>query len=218
MYCKVNRKFKLLTSIILITFVVILNVFVQPVAKAADNDIKQDKYLRKLISDISYYTSCEMASSMKLKTKTEKLKGYNALSISAVVGYCNDMYSFSKNDIQKISYDLFGIKPNISVIPESDSPKVKYIVKNNDDNYKEFQYSGGEFGMSSPKTKIVKISKVKKNIYDVKIINKIAIYSDDGSIITGVKKVGTTNIRIKKNSKSVYKYNIIKLKYKGKVL
>lgn len=215
---------KTLKQILSLGLVIALCVCLLPAnAHAAGKNVtasmKKDKNLQELIDGIAICTTsmlCERAGTKQSKkTVKEPLKGYNALSIAANVAHQNHENYFTKKDIHKWTYDLFGIKPNIKSIPSYPSYETKkriWISKSIETSasHKPYQYCGGDWGIYKPLYTIKKIVKVKKNVYDVTITNKL------GSRETPeVKNVGTTYMRVKKNSKSAYKYKITSLKHKG---
>lgn len=147
--------------------------------------------------------------------RKEVLKGYNALTIASIVAYQYEKTEFTTKEIQAWTYKLFGIRPDTSCIPDSESPKCKYIGKRfKDEKYtkKPFCYRGGDWSEEHPGYKIKKIMKVKKNVYDVVIINMCGLEGDKGQI-EQYHAVGKSYIRIVKNRKSSYKYNVKSYKY-----
>lgn len=190
-----------------------------PSAQAAGENVtasmKMNKYVKKISKDMASYTSSKLINRSSRKTKKEKLKGYNALSIAGYLGYQHGKNFFSAEEIQERTYNLFGIRPNTSSIPKWPSSKVKYIIENSSDySSKPYKYYGGDWSMMVPKYSIARVIKRRKNVYDVTIYNKIGYISDVTGKIEEVEKIGTTVIRIKKNPKSSYRYKVTRLRYK----
>ena len=178
--------------------------------KNVTKKLKNDKYIKKISKDMALYVDAQEHA-----TRKEVLKGYNALSIAAIVAYQHGKYQFTAKEIQAWTYKLVGIKPDTSCIPDSDSPKCRYIGKRYEDEEfekKPFCYRGGDWGETYPGYKIKKVLKVKKSVYDVEIINLYGEYGANGKG-TNFESVGKTTIRIVKNSKSSYKYKVKILKY-----
>lgn len=215
---------KKLKQVLNLSLVIALCVCLLPVnAHAAGKNVtasmKKDKNLQELVGSIAICTTsmlCEQAGTKQSKkTVKETLKGYNALSIAANVAHQNRENYFTKKDIHKWTYDLFGIKPNVKSIPSYPSYETKkriWISKSikNSTSHKPYQYCGGDWGSYKPLYAIKKIVKVRKNVYDITIINKL-----ESRETPEVKNLGTTYMRVKKNSKSAYKYKITRLKHKG---
>lgn len=189
--------------------------------KNVTSSMKQDKNLRKISRDIALYTSAELCNARSKRIITERLNGYNALSIAGYLGvqsypYRSASYSqkhingYTKKDIQKITYDLFGNKPKTNTIPLMTSSKKKWIAKSTYPSSKPYQYSGGSWGNYVPSYSIKRIVRIKKNVYDITITNGLGLYMSKTK-----RTVGTTYIRIKKNPRSIYGYNITRLRYKG---
>lgn len=188
---------------------------VEAAGKNVTASMKKNKYVKKISKDMASYTSSKLISGYPKKTKKEKLKGYNALSIAGYVGYQHGKSFFSKKEIQKRTYNLFGIKPKTSTVPTMYSSKAKHLVKRDSDySSKPYEYFGGDWSSMVPKYSIKKVVKVKKNVYDVTIHNKVGYISDITGKIESVEKIGTTVIRIKKNPKSSYKYKVTRMRYK----
>lgn len=205
---KHNKK---ILSFILVFAICILPMNTEAAGKDVTSSIKKDKAVKKIVRDICAYTTSELCSARGTKTKKESLKGYNALSIAAFIGYQHGQFDYTSKEIQKITNNLFGIKPKTSSIPSIDSAKTRWIAKSSESRTnKPYMYSGGDWGNHEPKYTIKRIIKVKKGVYDITVTNKLN-FLEKGK----VKNVGTTYIRIKKYSKSSYKYKITNLKYKG---
>ena len=150
--------------------------------KNVTSSMKKDKKLKELTACIATCTTsmlCERAGTKKSKTTVkEALKGYNALSIAANVAHQNKENYFTKKEIHKWTYDLFGIKPDVKSIPGYPSYETKkriWISKNMETSFssKPYQYCGGDWGIYKPLYSIKKIVKVKKSVYDLTIINKL---------------------------------------------
>lgn len=210
---RLKRILSIILMLTLLVLVVPLNT--QAARKNVTVSMKKNKYIKKISRDMASYTSSKLINRSSKKTKKEKLKGYNALSIAGYLGYQHGKDFFTAKEIQKRTYNLFGIRPNTSSIPEWSSSKAKYIVKNSSEHSnKPYEYFGGDWSMMVPKYSIVKVVKIKKNVYDVTIHNKIGYISDETGKIEEVEKIGTTGIQIKKNPKSSYKYKVTRLRYK----
>ena len=114
-----------------------------------------------------------------------------------------------------MTYNLFGKKADLSKIPGepvyNKSEGYKYWVYY-DKRERKYYYCGGDWGDYIPSTKIKKIVKIKKDVYDITFTNKLCCLDYENN---RTENMGTTMIRVKANSKSSYKYVIIKLKYKG---
>lgn len=206
------KRFKKVLALLLILTLCAAPMETQAAKKNVTASMKKNKYVRKIAKNISLYTNAEMQGRDSGKKKKEKISGYNALSIAGFVGYQNGKYQFTKKEIQRITYNLFGKKPKTSSIPSIESKKRKWIAKTPSswsNVNKPYVYAGGDWGTYKPLYSISKVVKVKKNVYDVTIINKSGSWENDE-----VKVLGKTYIRIKKNSKSSYKYKITSLKYK----
>ncbi|HCT90226.1 MAG TPA: hypothetical protein DF613_02405 [Lachnospiraceae bacterium] len=176
-------------------------------AKDVTASMKKDKNLKKIVKLIAPYATGQVREKKK---ETETFQGYQALSAAANVSYSNGLgSSFTKKEIQKLTYDLFGIKPGTKSIPAFKSSRRKWIAKTPYSSGKPYVYSGGDWGARKPRYKIQKIQKVKTNVYDVTIINQICYADENGRI----EKIGKTCIRLKKNKKSSYRYTITRLKY-----
>lgn len=208
---KMMKHIKKLLSIILVFAICITPINAEATGKNVTSSMKKNKAVKKIVRDICTYTTCELCERRSTKTKKESLKGYNALSIAGFIGYQHGQYDYTSKEIQKITNNLFGIKPKTSSIPSLKSSKKKWISKSSCSiTKKPYMYSGGDWGCYQPKYAIKKIVKVKKDTYDITVANKLHIM-DEGK----TRNVGTTYMRIKKYSKSSYKYKVTKLKYKG---
>lgn len=205
------KHIKKILSFLLVFAICIIPINAKAAGKNVTSSMKKDKAVKKIVRDICAYTTCELCERRNTKAKNESLKGYNALSIASFVGYQHGQYDYTSKEIQKITNNLFGIKPKTSSIPSVDSAKRRWIAKSSESRTdKPYMYSGGDWGNHEPKYIIQKIIKVKKGVYDITVINKLN-FLEEGK----VKNVGTTYMRIKTYSKSSYKYKITKLKYKG---
>ncbi len=205
------KYFKKFLSFILISAICIMPMNAEAAGKNVTSSMKKDKAIKKIVRDICSYTTCELCEARSTKTKKVSLKGYNALSIAAFVEYQNGRVSYTSKEIQKATNNLFGIKPKTNSIPSIDSPKRRWISKSTGFRAdKPYMYSGGDWGAHQPSYTIKKVVKVKKGVYDITVTNKLKIL-DEGKTRT----VGTTYMRIKKYSKSSYKYKITKIKLKG---
>ena len=202
---------KRIIALVIVFALCVIPMNAEAAGKNVTSSMKKNKSVKKLVRDICAYTTCELCERKNTKTKKENLKGYNALSIAAFIGYQNGQYDYTSKEIQKITNNLFGIKPKTSSIRSINSSRTRWISKSlKSVTDKPYMYSGGDWGVNQPKYTINKIVKVKKGVYDITVTNKLHIM-DEG--IT--RKVGTTYMRIKTYSKSSYKYKVIKLKYKG---
>lgn len=205
------KHIKRILSLVLVFAICVIPMNAEAAGKNVTSSMKKNKFIKKIVRDVCSYTTSELCSARSTKTKKESLKGYNALSIAAFIGYENGQYDYTTKEIQKITNNLFGIKPKTSSIPSIDSSKRRWISKSSENiTDKPYMYSGGDWGNHEPKYTIKKIIKVKKGVYDITVTNKLN-FLEEGK----VKNVGTTYMRIKKYSKSSYKYKITKLKYKG---
>lgn len=205
------KHIKRILSLVLVFAICVIPMNAEATGKNVTSSMKKSKSVKKIVRDICAYTTCELCERRGTKTKKESLKGYNALSIAAFIGYQNGQYEYTTEEIQKITNNLFGIKPKTSSIPSIDSSKRRWISKSSENiTDKPYMYSGGDWGCYQPKYTIKKIIKIKKSVYDITVTNKLHIM-DEGKTRT----VGTTYMRIKKYSKSPYKYKVTKLKYKG---
>lgn len=187
---------------------------IQAANKDVTKKMKKDKNFCRIIKDITNY-SCGMGTDGKVK---EKLEGYNALSIAGYVGYQKGQSFFMKDEIQKISYDLFGIRPDTKSIPTTESGKARFVAQTENRGVdrilaegKPFKYSGGDWGVNVPKNKIMKVIKVNKTTYKVTVKNRMKQWDRKMKPYT----TGITKLRIKKNVQSSYRYIITKLVYKG---
>lgn len=202
---------KRIISLILVFAICTMPVNAEAAGKNVTSSMKKNKSVKKIVRDVCSYTTCELCERRSTKTKKESIKGYNSLSIAAFIGYQNGQYNYTTEEIQNITNNLFGMKPKTSSIPSIDSPKRRWISKSSESmTDKPYMYSGGDWGCHQPKYTIKKVVKIKKGVYDITVTNKLHIM-DEGKTRT----VGTTYMRIKKYSKSSYKYKVTKLKYKG---
>lgn len=162
------------------------------------------KRLTKLVAD---YTC---AGRKKGKTVTEKMNDANILSMSAYMGAKDGKgTSWTKAEIQKIAYNFFGKKPNVSKIPSYKSSTKKWI-STAPYGKKPYVYAGGDWGDRKPGYKNLKIVQRSKTEYEISFTNTIGSHSN--SKIS--QKVGKTTFRLKKTSKSSYGYIITKIQYK----
>lgn len=205
--------FKRILSLVLVITLCAIPMNANATEKNVTSSMKKNKFVKKLVRDICSSTTCELLETQSTKTKKVKLKGYNALSVAAFIEYQHGRYSYTSKEIQKATNNLFGIKPKTNSIPSINSPKVRWIAKSDGSGStnKPYIYSGGDWGWTRPLYTIKKIVKVKKGVYDITITNKVHVLDEDKP-----KKVGTTYMRIKKYSKSSYKYKVTNLKYSKK--
>lgn len=209
--CRERKYYLRILTLILAFAICTTPVNVSAAGKNVTSSMKKDKSVKKIVRDICSYTTSELCSARSTKTKKESLKGYNALSIAAFIEYQKGRYDYTSKEIQKATNNLFGVKPNTSSIPSLKSSKRRWISKGSKSiTDKPYMYSGGDWGDHEPKYTVKKIIKVKKGVYDITITNKLKFLEENK-----VKNVGTTYMRIKKYSKSSYKYKVTKLKYKG---
>ena len=162
---------------------------------------------QKLAEDISYYTDVELCEAASTESVTVKLNAFNMFSIAGYVAANTGLgYQWTGAEIQEVTYNLFGKKPSVSSIPAYHSEKAGWIWKSPDG--KGFQYAGGDWGGMGPGYKISKVRKIRKNVYEISIVN---LLKDENSS----KRIGTSTLRVKKNEKSSYGYIVTALSYKG---
>lgn len=159
---------KKVKQIIIIAMVLLLCFGTMPVQAAGKNvtaSMKRDRDLNALVRDVNAYTTCELFSNHPKRWKKERVNGYNALSIAGFVGFCHGKAFFSKKEIHKITYDLFGKKPNVKSIPDYSNPRRKFLAKNERNPLDgAYIYGGGDWGDDIPKYKIKKITRIRKGI------------------------------------------------------
>ena len=101
-------------------------------AKSTDvtKKISSDAKIKRLTRLVAYYTDAEVSRVKKGKTVKEKMDDANILSMSAYMGRSDYKGTqWTKKEIQKIAYNYFGKKPNVSKIPSFKSSKRKWISK-----------------------------------------------------------------------------------------
>ncbi|MDO4320918.1 MAG: hypothetical protein Q4C61_00190 [Lachnospiraceae bacterium] len=198
----------LLLALLLAVMAGTLNV--QAAGKDVTKSMSKNSGLKKIVRDITKYTTVEMAGSTKKVTVS--MKNSNLFSMAGYVG-ANSYHKtgFTKAEIQKLTYNLFGKKPSVSVIPKFRAKGQRWIARRYQSwQKKPYVYTGGDWGTYYPVYKITRIVKVKTNVYDVTVTNKLGSYETKTT-----RAAGTTTIRIKKNTKSSYGFVITKLTYKG---
>lgn len=195
-----------------------LLLFLVPFAvQAKDTDVTKklssDARVKKLTRLVAYYTDAEVLGRKKGKVIKEKMDDANLLSMSAYMGYSDRKgYQWTKKEIQKIAYNLFGKKPNVSKIPSFKSPKRKWISKRHSSwQKKPYIYAGGDWGTYKPGYKNLKIIKKSSSVYEIRFTNVMGSYENSRAS----KNIGETTFRLKKTSKSSYGYIITKIQYKG---
>lgn len=168
--------------------------------------MKDDEDLKSLITGISNYTCSMLANAASNGKNIIELSNNTMASIAMYISCNKDFkYMINKTELQNAIYNLFGKKANLSTIPREPSNNMWVYY---DKSSKKYIYNGGDWGDYSPKANIKKIEKVKEGVYNIVFSNKL-------SIENRTKSLGTTKIKIKENSKSVYNYIIEQLQYKG---
>lgn len=185
-------------------------------AKSTDvtKKMSSDAKIRRLTRLVAYYTDAEVLQRVKKnQTVKEKMDDANVLSMSAYMGYSDRKgYQWTKKEIQKIAYNYFGKKPNVSKIPAYNSAKRKWISKRHSKwQKKPYIYAGGDWGCYKPGYGNLKIVQKSSKVYEIRFTNIVGSY--ENSKIS--KKVGETTFQLKKTSKSSYGYIITKIQYKG---
>lgn len=198
----------MLLALLLAVLVGTLNV--QAAGKDVTKSMAKNSGVKKIARDIAKYTTVEMGGSTK--KVTVNMKNSNLFSMAAYVG-ANSYHKrmFTKAEIHKLTYNLFGKKPSVSAIPKFKAKGRRWIARRYQSwQKKPYVYTGGDWGDYYPGYKITKVVKVKSDVYDVTITNKLGSYETKK-----MQTTGTTTVRIKKNAKSSYGFVITKLQYKG---
>ena len=119
---------------------------------------------------------------------------------------------WTKKEIQKIAYNYFGKKPNVSKIPSFKSSKRKWISKRHSSwQKKPYIYAGGDWGTHKPGYKNLKIVQKSSKLYEISFTNVMGSYENKKIS----KNIGKTTFQLKKTSKSSYGYIITRIQYKG---
>ena len=169
--------------------------------------------IKRLTRLVAYYTDAEVSRVKKGKTVKEKMDDANILSMSAYMGRSDHKGTqWTKKEIQKIAYNYFGKKPNVSKIPSFKSSKRKWISKRHSSwQKKPYIYAGGDWGTHKPGYKNLKIVQKSSKLYEISFTNVMGSYENKKIS----KNIGKTTFQLKKTSKSSYGYIITRIQYKG---
>ena len=184
-------------------------------AKSTDvtKKMSSDAKIKRLTRLVAYYTDAVVSRVKKGQTVKEKLDDANILSMSAYMGRSDYKGTqWTKKEIQKIAYNYFGKKPNVSKIPSFKSSKRKWISKRHSSwQKKPYIYAGGDWGTHKPGYKNLKIVQKSSKLYEISFTNIMGSYENKKIS----KNIGKTTFQLKKTSKSSYGYIITRIQYKG---
>lgn len=207
-----KRWMKLFMAVVLMGIALpVMAVHTEAASKDVTKQMASDKDLKKVCKMMAAYTTA-MNISDKATTEqtTLSLNDANKLSIAAFVRYnYKDDFGYTKKELKAESRALFGKAASTAVIGKNNAD---LLVCSADKKYaaEPFMYCGGEFGDSVPKYKITKVTRIKKNVYQVEIDNKFGVYGEKGSELAG-----TTVLKVKKTKVSRYGYVVKGITYRS---
>lgn len=198
-----------------LTLVLMMPAAAQAASINVTKKMSSNKKVQRLIKASAIYADVTIIESKSKKTINQKMDGASILSMSAYMSRCDGRGIYwTKKEIQKLTYDFFGKKPSVSLIPSSSSRNHGWIVRNTSKKFlssKPYTYGGGDWGCYDPGYKGVKIIQKSKNVYEVTYTNTLGSWEKRNS----TRNIGKTTMQIKKNSKSTYGYVITKLQFKS---
>lgn len=190
----------------------ILAIHTEAASKDVTKQMASDKDLKQICKMMAAYTTAmNISEKASAEERTLSLNDAEKLSIVAFVRYnYKDDFGYTKKELKAESKALFGKGATTNII--KDEGKADLLVCNADKKYaaEPFMYCGGEFGDSIPKYKIKKITKIKKNLYQIEIDNKLGIYGEKETY-----NAGNTILTVKKTKTSTYGYIVKGITYKG---
>ena len=208
-----KRKKKWICMIAAMMMLLLVPSAVQAKSTDVTKKMSSDAKIKRLTRLVAYYTDAEVSRVKKGKTVKEKMDDANILSMSAYMGRSDRKGTqWTKKEIQKIAYNYFGKKPNVSKIPSFKSSKRKWISKRHSSwQKKPYIYAGGDWGTHKPGYKNLKIVQKSSKLYEISFTNVMGSYENKKIS----KNIGKTTFQLKKTSKSSYGYIITRIQYKG---
>ena len=208
-----RRRMMLLVAILfaLVAFPV-LTLQTEAVSKDVTRQMASDKNLKQICKMMAAYTTAmNISDKASADQTTLSMNDADKLSIAAFVRYYyKDDFGYTKKELKAESKALFGKGAATGMIKKEGTSDLLVCTANKKYVAEPFMYCGGEFGDSIPKYKIKKVTRLKKNVYQVIIQNKLGIYGKKGS-----SNVGTTVLKVKKTKASGYGYIIKGITYSG---
>ena len=219
---KIGKFAKTILLCTIFAFMVLCNSSQVLAAKDVTSKLKNDKGIKWLTKNLTYYGVIEHErGNITNKKKTVKMDATNKYSIAAILA-ANKYNKYDYNDYKNHKYKdnslwmpklntgyannlykkLYGSDVNFTKVKS----KSGYILRSGNKCY----VACGDFGAVLPKYSIKKITKNKKGIYN--ITAKVKLKYDDPDWNTTLT-VGTMWITVKKDKKAAYGYKVKKLSY-----
>ena len=190
----------------------VLTIQTEAASKDVTKQMSSNKDLKQVCKMMAAYTTAMNISDKASEQETKlAMSDADKLSIAAFVRYnYKDDFGYTKKELKAESKALFGKAAGTGMIKNAKNADLLVCAADKKYVAEPFMYCGGEFGDCIPKYKIKKVIRIKKNVYQVEIENRLGVYGEKGSV-----KAGTTTLKVKKAKTSGYGYNVKGIKYRS---
>ncbi len=212
-----KKKILFMLSLLMVLCIVGIPVATQAATgRDVTKSFKDTKKVVKLVNEINDWSGYQYFYLLKSKEKkTVTLSDQNVLNIAALNYYEPDLgeyISATDKGILSRTFLLFGKKPGFGSLNTYKEEEATESMNSNKEYICKLKNGGlatiyGDWGTASPKMKLLSITKVGNNSYQVKVKN--SLFDAEAN---KAKDYGISTITIKKSSESKYGYIITGIK------